>query len=633
MSAPSRGLSKSYSESKNWKISLTVIEGRDVAFPSERRKKDNRSLWLKIAFEDRELNSNILNDLKDVGKPHWNETFDFEIEGQDTEEDIGDLFIDLYDRSNGEDHFVAGIKMACKHIILDSQLSSKSVAKEGWYPLINYHEDKDRKCGDLHLRLAAIPPTGALTTPIMKIKPAINGIVNVYTPPGRCDMDFVFIHGINSNSQTWVNEDHTFYWPEEWLIQDFPSCRILFVDHATLTDGIDGLADRFLKQFISDGIGKKPYVLIGHSYGGLIIKKIVNESCRMESGVYTNLWGMIFLGTPRKASNLDLLVPDEKQKLKIELKDEDYLSKLDRDFRRAVRKHPRGGEEQPVGVVAPLICMESEEITRPGLPRIVAVPTSCAKPKVPGHHPPLAIFDADHIGLSRPSDRFCKMYQTFIGHLRNVLNAYARTWHHQMHPPPMEAPPTDASEYWKTPINVPTFKSSIQPESKAENKERLRRGSADPYVVKSSSSRASRSTSSSESLPSSADLRQAETKASNSKVIHVGLSRSFGETIPPFDHPPVRSPSPVPMTMNPLTPSSSFGSSVDPSAEPPEGLILPSPAEGYVGPMEREAVEALLRGKDLRTFALRWSPRGGFFVLSYVSDKRQNNPAQFIIWI
>lgn len=100
--------------------------------------------------------------------------------------------------------------------------------------------------------------------------------------------DFIFVHGLGGGSRkTWAkSEKDGHYWPKEWLAKDpnFQSVRLhsfgYKADWQEMKNSILGIED-FALSLLGEmqnnpGIRKTStrIVLIGHSMGGIIIKKV-----------------------------------------------------------------------------------------------------------------------------------------------------------------------------------------------------------------------------------------------------------------------------------------------------------------------------------------------------------------------
>jgi len=68
---------------------------------------------------------------------------------------------------------------------------------------------------------------------------------------------------------------------------------------------IDEIADKICNSLSSAGVGKRPFVIVSHSMGGLICKKVLNRAEKNGKLIdNTNLKGVVFFSTPHFGSNI-----------------------------------------------------------------------------------------------------------------------------------------------------------------------------------------------------------------------------------------------------------------------------------------------------------------------------------------
>eukprot|EP00878_Enallax_costatus_P016534 GHUV01017347.1.p1 GENE.GHUV01017347.1~~GHUV01017347.1.p1 ORF type:complete len:312 (+),score=74.41 GHUV01017347.1:75-1010(+) len=139
--------------------------------------------------------------------------------------------------------------------------------------------------------------------------------------------DVVFFHGLqlgtyeNAWEHTWQNKAGVL-WPKDWLgQQDFPTARILSICYDS--QAIRGSKDmnQIAKNLVQEvcmmaKVGQqRPVVLVGHSLGGLVLKKLAMEA-QKEAGLQgsalaqcckafcSNLAGTFFFATPHGGAAL-----------------------------------------------------------------------------------------------------------------------------------------------------------------------------------------------------------------------------------------------------------------------------------------------------------------------------------------
>ncbi|KAL8709982.1 MAG: hypothetical protein Q9225_007374 [Loekoesia sp. 1 TL-2023] len=135
--------------------------------------------------------------------------------------------------------------------------------------------------------------------------------------------DIVFVHGLNGDrEETWTHSSTV--WPQDLLPQDLPHARIITWGYNVNVAPIYGLSSqnslhghvRNLLLHIErlrekDEERRRPVVFVGHSLGGLVIKRaIIRAHELLRSGtdpergaIYEQTAGVIFLGTPHRGSS------------------------------------------------------------------------------------------------------------------------------------------------------------------------------------------------------------------------------------------------------------------------------------------------------------------------------------------
>ncbi|KAK8102609.1 hypothetical protein PG984_015755 [Apiospora sp. TS-2023a] len=148
------------------------------------------------------------------------------------------------------------------------------------------------------------------------------GLITVYRPSTASSViaDFIFVHGLGGGSSTtWcLKQNPEFFWPKEWLPKDadFEAVRIHSFGYnanwATwLSSPLDvhAFGQSLLEELLNNPeirANPTPIVLIGHSMGGLVIKKacILSKTNPGFTCVAERLHSFYFLGTPHRGSNL-----------------------------------------------------------------------------------------------------------------------------------------------------------------------------------------------------------------------------------------------------------------------------------------------------------------------------------------
>lgn len=167
--------------------------------------------------------------------------------------------------------------------------------------------------------------------------------------------DVIFLHGLEGDwSTTWSSTGPEGSWPS-WLAADIAGVAVWCVRYPASSTRWRGdsmpIRDRAtsLLGALSNArdIGRNPFVLIGHSLGGLLIKQIVRHSSTMGdqyAGFADQLAGVVFFSTPHTGSGIASLASHFKKVRATPLvkelaKDQAYLRELDDWYRNyAVRK-------------------------------------------------------------------------------------------------------------------------------------------------------------------------------------------------------------------------------------------------------------------------------------------------------
>ncbi len=143
--------------------------------------------------------------------------------------------------------------------------------------------------------------------------------LNLLHSPSEPLIDFIFVHGLGGGSRkTWSKTSSiTYYWPQEWLPKDpaFKNVRVhSFGYDSDWAKGKDNCLNihHFGKSLLGE-MSTSPYlidtntpiVLIGHSMGGLVIKKAVMLA--KQGAAYETLTErfhtIFFLATPHRGSD------------------------------------------------------------------------------------------------------------------------------------------------------------------------------------------------------------------------------------------------------------------------------------------------------------------------------------------
>lgn len=143
--------------------------------------------------------------------------------------------------------------------------------------------------------------------------------LNLLYSPSEPLIDFTFVHGLGGGSRkTWSKTSSiSHYWPQEWLPKDtgFKNVRVssfgyrsdYIRDKANILNihhfGRHLLSDMIISPYLNDT--RSPIVLIGHSMGGLVIKKayMLAREAPMHWDLAKRFHTILFLATPHRGSD------------------------------------------------------------------------------------------------------------------------------------------------------------------------------------------------------------------------------------------------------------------------------------------------------------------------------------------
>jgi pimeloyl-ACP methyl ester carboxylesterase len=149
-------------------------------------------------------------------------------------------------------------------------------------------------------------------------------------------VDVVFLHGLLGGVfYTWRQQDHddqrgasnfqvseddySYCWPRDWLQDVSDNVRVIGVDFdsylsqwggscpsQSFKSTIEERSEDLLHKLRSAGVGKRPVVFVGHSMGGLLIKKMLVHANESEDEdmkqLAENTKGVVFYSTPHEGS-------------------------------------------------------------------------------------------------------------------------------------------------------------------------------------------------------------------------------------------------------------------------------------------------------------------------------------------
>ncbi len=130
------------------------------------------------------------------------------------------------------------------------------------------------------------------------------------TAPDKSSGDVVFVHGLGGSSGGTWRSGKGGLWPA-WIAADRSDLCVWTYGYENAKFGGGGLgieeqAVQALDVFRTEGIGRRPTVLIGHSRGGLLLKQmlVLADEAKDHGEFVGGVRGIVFLATPHRGSAL-----------------------------------------------------------------------------------------------------------------------------------------------------------------------------------------------------------------------------------------------------------------------------------------------------------------------------------------
>lgn len=260
-------------------------------------------------------------------------------------------------------------------------------------------------------------------------------------------VDVVFIHGLlggvfyswrqldPKNERGWgtnelvSTEDYSYCWPRDWLSSFGDHIRVLGVDFDTYlsqwgnicpTESFkSNLQDRSLDIFQklkASGVGKRPVIFVGHSMGGLIVKKMLTTAQQSpldeDREFAENTKGVVFYGTPHNGSQIAKLNSASKFLFfpTVEVQD------LEADSPRLAELHQSFLDFARTSTIN--IVSFGETISTPYLGiDLTFVPPESSNPGVGKHYS----VPANHMNVCKPSGRDSMLYRKLVTIIHKAL--------------------------------------------------------------------------------------------------------------------------------------------------------------------------------------------------------------------
>ncbi|PON29166.1 hypothetical protein TGAM01_v202273 [Trichoderma gamsii] len=164
----------------------------------------------------------------------------------------------------------------------------------------------------------------------LRVDGAFLGITTLFTPPvGDHGVDIVAVSGLGGHAYgSFKDKNGNYMWLQDALPYDItnddshhPMARVMIYGHNSAVPGSNSVQDiDDLSSALHSGLltliqaqQPKPIILMGHSLGGLIIKKtLINLSkspSQDDQNLFRAIYGIVFFGVPHGGMDVASLIP------------------------------------------------------------------------------------------------------------------------------------------------------------------------------------------------------------------------------------------------------------------------------------------------------------------------------------
>ncbi|KAL2628622.1 hypothetical protein R1flu_013308 [Riccia fluitans] len=261
-----------------------------------------------------------------------------------------------------------------------------------------------------------------------KLNDSVYELYRPSTADMNTDIDIVFFHGLQLKQDatpylsTWRARDaERSLWPSKWLAEDYPTARILSVDYDGSMKKIDRdgrmdldlVAESLLHALLLENVGQsRPVILVGHSFGGLVIKKLCVISAdqapreKRPAGFtfFNNITGIFFYATPHQGSRLadvEKFDSQEGEVVSVVRVHNTELARLNENFESLDNDH----RPWDIGTasVGGLVLSDMDEGRH-----VIAEEASARHPGT------FTVLQEDHFSICQPQERTNTSYQTLV---------------------------------------------------------------------------------------------------------------------------------------------------------------------------------------------------------------------------
>ncbi|KAH9498626.1 Serine active site containing protein 1 [Bulinus truncatus] len=308
-----------------------------------------------------------------------------------------------------------------------------SIVRTGWLRVLRQWIDSNDTSLSLqaHSALANLDRdwlTKELYQDVLLIHPTQRNSPLVYA-------DVVLVHGLRGGAvKTWrqrdgMNLSPSACWPRDWLAPDCPNIRIISIGYESVLHKwgehcpyeqekrtIEGRSREIIKKLLRAGVGSRPIIWVGHSMGGLLIKKIISIGEYEEEfkKLATQTKGFLFYSVPHHGSFVVDVIMYAKYLLfpSVEVQElhssSPKLVTLHDDFVKFVHKNSvpclSFGEnaKTPFGRPLPKLLVVPSDSSDPGVGKFVSLPDN-------------------HIDICKPCSQDDVIYQLSTNFIKNIL--------------------------------------------------------------------------------------------------------------------------------------------------------------------------------------------------------------------
>lgn len=246
-------------------------------------------------------------------------------------------------------------------------------------------------------------------------------------------LDIVFLHGLGGHWRTtWARnaKDDTTFWPA-WIAEEIPSTNVYSIEYEAEPVAMLGsampLTDRannILTLLETGDFGERPIIFICHSLGGLVVKKMLQNGYTFNNPdwlkIVRQVRGVVFLGTPNTGS--DAATSSYLKALARIFKTNVNVTELEKNAP-ALRELNTWYKENSVrNKVDNFVFFENKPTYN-----VMVVDQASADPGITGVIP--RGVDADHISISKPTDREHLVHKRSTRFINDVLKKKSASTH------------------------------------------------------------------------------------------------------------------------------------------------------------------------------------------------------------